>query len=162
MWIFKIGKKRSPAKSFNDYFSFRFSDIPDESFTSSKELNNEGTELTIYRKTLGTKELGMFDTIEVIMNSESGKTIILRTTETNWVYWSRAKKLVDHIHLFLGDDDENKGKWDSEDMEQFESDRFWARYWLEETHNPKIMLSFCKAILDANALSAFELRMTIR
>ena len=161
MGLFNFRKEKSSVKSFDDYFSFNSFDIPDESFTSSKEMNSEGIELTIYRKTLDKKELGMFDTIEVIMNSSLTKNIILKTTETNWVNCSRVMKLVDHIYSFLGEDDENKGKWNCEDQVYFESEIFWARYWLEERHNPKIMLSFSKAILDVTAESTFELRMII-
>jgi hypothetical protein len=161
MNIFNSKREISSVKSFDDYFSFRFFDVPDESFTSGKEINSEGIELTIYSKHLDKKELGMFDAIEVIMNSSLTKNIILKTNETNFVYCSRVQRLVDHINLFLGEDDENKGKWNCEDQVQFENDIFWARYWLEERHNPKIMLSFSKALSDVHVVSSFELRIMI-
>jgi hypothetical protein len=161
MGIFNFRKEKSSVKNFDNYFSFSFCDVPDESFTSSKEMNTGGSELTMYRKALDKKELGMFDTVEVIMDSALKKSIILKTTEPNWVNCSRVMKLVDHIYSFLGEDDENKGKWNCEDQVHFESEIFWARYWLEERHNPKIMLSFSKAILDDDVVSTFELRMMI-
>jgi hypothetical protein len=161
MGIFNFRKEKSSVKNFDDYFSFRFCAVPDESFTPSKEMNSEGNELTMYRKALDKKELGIFDTIEVIMDSTLTKSIILKTTETNWENCSRIMKLVDHIYSFLGVDDEDKGKWDCVDQVHFESEIFWARYWLEERHCPKIMISSSKAILDDDVVSTFELRMMI-
>jgi hypothetical protein len=159
MDIFSFAKGKSPVQNFNGYFSFRFEDVPDDSFTLTKELIHEGIELSVYRKTVDKKELGIFDNIEVTLSPANTKNINLKTTKTNWVHWIKLKRLVDHIYLFLGEDDENRGKWDDEDKAQFENGIFWSRYWLEERHNPKIMLSFSRDKIDIDPVSTIELRI---
>lgn len=162
MWLLDLLKEKPDIKSFELYFSFRFEDVPDLSFASVREADSEGIESTIYRKVLKDKESGIFDTAEVVLNPAYSKKIILKTCNTKRLHWVRVKRLVNHIYLFLGEDDENKGKWDFEDKQQFETGIFWARYWLEERHNPKIMLSLSKAPADVDSESVFELSLILQ
>ncbi len=142
MGLFNLKKAEEPTiKTLNDLFSFKFDQMPDNTFILSKQMNSEGIEVATYRKILAKKECGMFDTLEVMKISPTAKNLVFSTTEINKITITDVKKLVDTIFLFLGADDDFKGRFDNEDKEQFQRGMFWSRMWLDPKHSTNIMIS---------------------
>jgi len=131
MGLFSFKKPDEPTiKTLNDLFSFKFKDVPDDSFVISKDLNSEGLEVQHCRKILSVKECGIFDTLEVILIPPNYKNIVLSTTELHRINISDVRKLVDNIFLLIGKDDDMKGRFDNEDKQTFERGNFWSRLWI--------------------------------
>ena len=153
MGLFSFKKVEEPViKTLNDLFTFKFDSVPDESFIVSKQLNTEGIEVQQFRKILSHKECGIFDTMEVILIPPEQKNIILSTTDIRSVSISDVRKIVDTVFLFLGTDGDIKGRFDSEDKEQFNRGLFWSRMWIEEKHPFHVMISLSPPTFEMSLL----------
>lgn len=153
MGLFSFKKAEEPTiKTLNDLFSFKFDQVPDETFITSKEMNVEGIEVTTYRKILEKKECNIFDTLEVIIIPPSQKNIILSTTDINRISVNDVRKIVDTIFLFLGTDGDLKGRFYNEDRDQFQRGLFWSRMWTEEKHPFHCMISLAPPTFEMSLL----------
>lgn len=143
--IFKSDKNESKERRISspfDLFSIDLNSIPNDSFKITEEgETEEGVQFKKYRKTLNSKEQGLFDVLEVVDFENGSKNFIFSGQQFHGQDINHAKNLVNKLHGYYGVDDMDEGKFNSNDQADLQ-DGFWTgRMWNSEPHEPHLMLS---------------------
>jgi hypothetical protein len=89
-----------------------------------------------FRKSLNYKECGLFDTIEVKVIDGTNKNVFLKSFNPDRINFDALKKLIDELYLIHGNDEDNKGKFNSKDKADYLDTEFYmlfGRMWFDST-----------------------------
>jgi hypothetical protein len=129
--------KNKIKRSIFDFFKIDLLEIPNDIFVEGvRELNSSGTQITKYRANLNYLECDIFDTIELIKFWNNSKNISFQSFNLSKVKINKVKKLIDSLYLIYGNDDDNKGKFNDNELNDYYSKDFYGlfgRNWMDHT-----------------------------
>ena len=137
--LFRTGdnKENNPKKTIFDFFQIDLKNIPNDSFIAAEvEENTMGQTVQNFRKSLNYKECGLFDTIEVKVIDGTNKNVFLKSFNPDRINFDALKKLIDELYLIHGNDEDNKGKFNSKDKADYLDTEFYmlfGRMWFDST-----------------------------
>jgi hypothetical protein len=137
--LFRTGdnKENNPKKTIFDFFQIDLKNIPNDSFIAAEvEENTMGQTVQNFRKSLNYKECGLFDTIEVKVIDGTNKNVFLKSFNPDRINFDALKKLIDELYLIHGNDEDNKGKFNSKDKADYLDTEFYmlfGRKWFDST-----------------------------
>lgn len=128
-----IKEQISAKRTIFDFFNVDLKNIPDDSFIEAEtETNVVGETVQNFRKTLGDKECGIFDTVEVKIIGGKIKNVTFLSFHPESVKLENLKRLIDDLYLIHGQDSNGSGKFTSKDAQDYkdsESLVFFGRSW---------------------------------
>lgn len=150
MGLFDIFKSNSssgkPSKSISspfELFLIDFNQVPDNSFAlTDEDENQDGTKTKTFSKELSQAELGLFDSLDIVVFESGGKNYIFKSSKFNPKDTTKLKPLVDQLFAFYGNDNLDTGKFSKEDQFDLKNGYWGGRMWTDETHEPHLMISW--------------------
>lgn len=146
MGLFNIFKKEDPVQKISDIyelFDIDFKNIPNGSFAKTKEINDSGTEILIFQKSLSSLAFDLFDSL--LIRADINKKVFNYSLSKNFINSSdisTIKKLVNTIYALYGSDDQKVGLFNNTDLKELKAGEFWnGRNWSKKYPKP-VMLSF--------------------
>lgn len=142
--MFRVSEKENKEggqvnkENIFDFFDIDVKNIPDESFVKADGNENiEGSGVEVYRKNLSSKECGIFDVVEVFVTEEGSKNVFFKSFDCMTIKISFLKKLINDLYLIYGEDSENKGRFNNQDVVDFNSKDFYMLFGRTWTEYPK-------------------------
>jgi len=124
--------------SIFDFFTIDLFSIPDQSYLLAEQTTNAASEpLDVYRKNLEYKECGLFDNIEIFVINHTSKNIFFRNFDTLNVNFKLIENLINDLFLIYGLDSSNKGKFNTSDINDFNSGELSILFGRNWTDYPK-------------------------
>jgi len=116
-------------KTIFDFFKINLLELPNDSFVEGEsELNTVGEPIKHYRTSLSYLECNLFDTIEIIKFQNNSFNIFFKYYNLSKVKIDNVKKLIDSLYLIYGVDENDKGKFTDNDINDFHSEDFYMLF----------------------------------